>query len=226
MAKLLQERLNVNVMVYEYTGFGYSDKVPRKNGVATTEAHIYADIKAAYTWLVNMGTKESDIIVMGRSFGSGPSVELVATQEVGGLVLISAFASVLRVASPWLRHTVRSFDMFVSFCLSFLFDFPRAMYSNRDFSVQCNVDKMSKVQCPVFSVHGKKDEIVPMRQAKLLLSKAKSQSYVPFWLPEAGHNDVAFCEWGELVLHFEEFFSNIEKGTLFGRYYRRNKFAF
>ncbi len=81
------------MFVYEYTGFAHSDKPPLQICVGYTEQYIYADINAAYGWLVEHGVKPRDIALFGRSFGSGPSVDLAATQEVRQLMLIYAMAS-------------------------------------------------------------------------------------------------------------------------------------
>lgn len=113
-ARLLMENMEANVFVYEYTGFGYSDKPPTVNKMRCTEKHIYADIRASYNWLVENGVDPDDIVLFGRSLGSGPSCELASTSRVGGLVLISAMASVMRVAAPWMRFTIKGLDMFVS----------------------------------------------------------------------------------------------------------------
>jgi len=40
-----------------------------------------------------MKYEDKEILVMGRSIGSGPAVYLGSKREIGGLVLISAFIS-------------------------------------------------------------------------------------------------------------------------------------
>lgn len=116
---MLRSRLNVNVFVYEYSGYSHSEYIkPNKPSVAVkpSEDNLYADIEAAYQYLTNQHIHPRNIIVFGRSLGSGPSCHLAARHNVGGLVLISALTSILRVPLPWLRITIPG-DMFV--CRSF-----------------------------------------------------------------------------------------------------------
>ncbi len=58
------------VFVYEYTGFAHSDKPPLQNRVGCTEQHIYADINAAYGWLVEHGVKPRDIVLLDEASGA------------------------------------------------------------------------------------------------------------------------------------------------------------
>ena len=57
-------------MGYDYTGYGQSYGKP-------SEQNTYADIEAAYRYLVEKyGAKEEDIILYGQSVGSGPTIDL------------------------------------------------------------------------------------------------------------------------------------------------------
>ncbi len=65
------KNINVNAVVYEYTGFGES------NGRVPSEASLYDDIETVYLYLTgNIGLDPSRILVFGRSIGSGPSCYL------------------------------------------------------------------------------------------------------------------------------------------------------
>jgi pimeloyl-ACP methyl ester carboxylesterase len=98
--KCLARRLNVNVLAYDYTGYGESDGEP-------SEEACYADIEAAYDYLVNDRKLEpSQIILYGRSVGSGPATYLASKLsiegvQVGGLVLECPFKSVYRVVADF-----------------------------------------------------------------------------------------------------------------------------
>jgi len=90
----LSKALNVNVFVYEYTGYGLS------TGLAH-EGATYADIEAAYQYLRSVnGIPGEEIILYGWSLGSGPSVHLASKARVRGLVLHSAFTSIGRLLLP------------------------------------------------------------------------------------------------------------------------------
>ncbi|CAA7039303.1 unnamed protein product [Microthlaspi erraticum] len=88
----LSHHLNINLMGYDYSGYGQSSGKP-------SEQETYADIEAVYDWLrETYGTKDERIILYGQSVGSGPSLELASRlPRVRALVLHSPFLSGLRV---------------------------------------------------------------------------------------------------------------------------------
>lgn len=91
----LSIHLKVNVMGYDYSGYGQSTGKP-------TENNTYADIEAAYKRLEETyGTKQEDIILYGQSVGSGPTLDLAARlPRLRAVVLHSPILSGLRVMYP------------------------------------------------------------------------------------------------------------------------------
>ena len=89
--------LRVNIMAYDYTGYGKSNGVP-------AEENVYADIEAAFQYLLEVRRLQPEQIVLyGRSLGSGPSCYLASKtaregQSVGGVILQSPLLSAFRVA--------------------------------------------------------------------------------------------------------------------------------
>ena len=68
----LSSTLGVDVLAFDYSGYGRSSGSP-------SETNCYADINAAYVYLVGFcGLAPSDIILYGQSVGSGPTVDLVS----------------------------------------------------------------------------------------------------------------------------------------------------
>ncbi|CAN0896240.1 Heat shock protein 90-5, chloroplastic [Linum grandiflorum] len=92
----LSSHLNVNLMGYDYSGYGRSSGKP-------SEQDTYADIEAAYKCLKDKyGKKEEDIILYGQSLGSGPTLELAThLPHLRALVLHSSILSGLRVMYPY-----------------------------------------------------------------------------------------------------------------------------
>jgi pimeloyl-ACP methyl ester carboxylesterase len=87
---------------------------------------------------------QNKIIVFGTSLGTGPST-WIASQEGAnfrGLVLQSPFTSVVRIKVP--MKSLAFFDMFE------------------------NIDRIEKVKCPVFIIHGRQDEVVPFDHAEVV----------------------------------------------------------
>ncbi|KAL3629490.1 hypothetical protein CASFOL_026712 [Castilleja foliolosa] len=91
----LSIHLRVNLMGYDYSGYGQSTGKP-------SELNTYADIEAAYECLqVNYGVKEEDVILYGQSVGSGPTLDLASRlSRLRAVVLHSPILSGLRVMYP------------------------------------------------------------------------------------------------------------------------------
>ncbi|CAO2817327.1 unnamed protein product [Amaranthus hypochondriacus] len=91
----LSIHLKVNLMGYDYSGYGQSTGKP-------SEQNTYADIEAAYRCLVERyGVKEEDVILYGQSVGSGPTLDLaIRLPKLRAVVLHSPIMSGLRVMYP------------------------------------------------------------------------------------------------------------------------------
>ncbi|KAE8721719.1 Calcineurin-like metallo-phosphoesterase superfamily protein isoform 1 [Hibiscus syriacus] len=91
----LRSHLRVNIMSYDYSGYGASTGKP-------SEINTYHDIEAVHNCLKDKyGVKQEDLIVYGQSVGSGPTLHLASRlKKLGGVVLHSAILSGLRVLYP------------------------------------------------------------------------------------------------------------------------------
>jgi hypothetical protein len=89
--------IQVNLLAYDYEGYGKASGAP-------SERACYNDIEAAYLHLTEtMGQASENIVLYGRSLGSGPSCYLAQRlrfegKPLGGLILQSPLLSVYRVA--------------------------------------------------------------------------------------------------------------------------------
>lgn len=88
----LKVNLKVNLMGYDYSGYGASTGKP-------SEENTYADIEAVYQCLeTEYGISQEDLILYGQSVGSGPTLHLASRlPRLRGVVLHSAILSGLRV---------------------------------------------------------------------------------------------------------------------------------
>jgi acetyl esterase/lipase len=97
MQVVLAHSLDINVVVYDYSGYGESGGVP-------TEASTYRDIDAVYDYVVDTLAhgNSKNVILYGQSVGSGPCCYLAAKKDIalGGLILHSPFTSGMRVLTP------------------------------------------------------------------------------------------------------------------------------
>ncbi|KAI4973375.1 alpha/beta hydrolase domain-containing protein 17C-like isoform X2 [Hordeum vulgare subsp. vulgare] len=88
----LKVNLKVNLMGYDYSGYGASTGKP-------SEENTYADIEAVYQCLeTEYGISQEELILYGQSVGSGPTLHLASRlPRLRGVVLHSAILSGLRV---------------------------------------------------------------------------------------------------------------------------------
>ena len=130
---------NLKCNVLVYDYSGYGE-----SGGIPMEKNTYRDVKMVYEWVVSNVTKhEHNVILYGQSVGSGPSCYLASRRDnVGGLILHSPFTSGMRVLTP-------------SRALACLDIFP-------------NIDRIKKVKCKVFIIHGKKDVEVKFEHGYVL----------------------------------------------------------
>ena len=160
----LTREVQVNLLAYDYEGYGKASGTP-------SEQACYEDVDAAWTFLTEvLKLKPRNIVLYGRSLGSGPSCYLAERLsrdgvKIGGLILQSPIMSVFRVA------------------FNFRFSLPGDMF--------CNVDRVSRVSCPVFVIHGTRDEVVPFWNGEgLFLAVPVKLRAKPFWVDGAGHNNL------------------------------------
>ena len=84
----------------EYPGYGLYKGKP-------SEESILKDAETVYDYLVeNMKISESNIIVMGKSLGSGPACHLASHRSPSSLILITPYTSIAECAA----------DLVGSFC--------------------------------------------------------------------------------------------------------------
>mmetsp|Transcript_11953 Transcript_11953/g.16559 ORF Transcript_11953/g.16559 Transcript_11953/m.16559 type:complete len:367 (+) Transcript_11953:138-1238(+) len=174
----------VNVLFYDYTGYGYS-----ANHGKPSPKHIGADIQAAYDYLVKeVAVPSNRIIIYGQSLGSVPSCILASKHRVKGMVIHAGLASAIRVLKPSINKSPW-FDLFR------------------------NSDVIKEAKCPVYIIHGTEDMAVPFSNGKLLYDNAPHKIR-PWWVEGAHHNDIEICfarqYYVRLTAAFREF-SDIEK---------------
>ena len=171
--------LGFAVLGYDYQGYGTSEGTP-------SERHCYMDIDAAYEYLTGpLGVPPQRVILYGRSVGSGPSVDLATRRQVGGMILESAFTSVLacsRLAGALPRDAFR------------------------------NIDKIGSVRCPVLFIHGRRDWTVPFRVGRALFEAAPGPKRC-LWVERAGHNDVERVGGERVNQAIRDFAAWVEQGA-------------
>jgi fermentation-respiration switch protein FrsA (DUF1100 family) len=127
---------------------------------------LYDDIETVYLFLTEqMNIPANRIILFGRSIGSGPSCFLAEKYHTAGLILHAPLMSILRVVFNNLRWTL-PFDKFP------------------------NIDRIKNFDCPVYIIHGTRDEIVHISHGHRLWQNALNKSFEPYFVEMAGHNNI------------------------------------
>lgn len=160
MLDRMAEACVADVFAYEYPGYGIAD------GSASEEG-CYAAIEAAYNHLVyDLQVDPGRIICMGRSIGSGPTVELVSqNREIRGMVLMSPISSGISIFGDMTAQYAYNIDIFR------------------------NYEKCPEVVCPVLVMHGRADSVVPFECGKAIHAACK-HAVEPLWIPDVGHNNM------------------------------------
>lgn len=165
--------LRVHILAVEYPGYGIYDGKPSAES-------ILADAECVYSFIISLGIDPSNIIVFGRSIGSGPATYIARKRKIGCLMLMSAYTSIKDVA----KHLAGSFG--------------KSLIKER-FE---NKENMPFITCPTFLVHGIKDKIIPYNHSQILhdLCKGPSSLFLP---SDMTHNSFDYCD--ELIFPISNF---------------------
>ena len=138
------------------------------SGGRPTEKRIAADAVSAYDYLRGLGVAPHDIVIYGESLGTAVATRLCLQRAPKALVLEAPFTSVVDVGLlmwPLLPLKYIMVDQYRT------------------------IDRIGQVGVPLFIVHGGRDNVIPLDQARRVLHAAnepKTHSLVP----RAGHNDL------------------------------------
>lgn len=156
----LLHQLDVGVFMLDYRGFGGSEGTP-------SEAGLYMDGDAAVAWVREYAGGE--LVFLGQSLGGGVAVEMAARHDPAALVVQNGSISVVDTARrhyPYLP---------VSLLMRDRFDASR---------------RISEVGCPLLSIHGDRDAVVPIALGRALFEAAREPK--EFWeVRGASHGDLA-----------------------------------
>lgn len=134
----------------EYPGYGVYPGEP-------TEEGVFRDIEPVHQFVTKvLGFSDEDVIVMGRSIGSGPSIEYCTRYPAGGLITISPFTSILDAANF-------NFGILAKSLLKQRFD---------------NLSKIEHIKVPCLFIHGKDDKVVPSSQSEQLYKKCSKSAEI------------------------------------------------
>lgn len=170
----MARQFNSNFCIFEYSGYGlHTRKQP-------SESNIKEDAIAIYNWLVyEQRVEQNSIIIMGHSLGTWVSCSLanhlcLKKKNPNKVILIAAMLSGYRIITD---SSFASSDFSMS---SFSFNMPGNILDNGKLA--------HDITCPVYMIHGERDEVIPHRSGKSLSAifpNCHFQSY-----PYMDHNNV------------------------------------
>jgi abhydrolase domain-containing protein 17 len=139
----LRNTLKIHVLAVEFPGYGIYPGSPSAKS-------ILEDANTVFDYLTDqVGWSNKDIILFGRSLGTGPATELAAFKDPGALLLMSAYTSIRGVV----QHIS---GYFTQYLIAERFK---------------NIELMEHVQCPTFLIHGQLDELIPHSHSEKLHEK-------------------------------------------------------
>ena len=132
-------RYQYDVVLVDYRGFG-------KSTGKRSEKEMLADIQFVYD-TIRKNHAENDILVYGRSLGSGFATKIAADNTPRYLILDAPYFSFLKVMerfTPFLPHRIL-------------------------LRYHLRTDRwIKKVNCHTYIIHGTKDRLIPIRQSEQL----------------------------------------------------------
>ena len=165
--------IGYNFLIIDYRGYG-------KSSGTITEKGLYEDAEAAYQFLINEKNFRPDqIIIYGRSIGTGIAVELATKHTPKVLVLESPYISLKKLGSEKMPY------LLPSIILRFHFD---------------NMGKITSVKCPVMFIHGARDTLIPPTHTDKLYEHftGKKKKVI---IQNGSHNDLNdFKEYHEALV--------------------------
>jgi fermentation-respiration switch protein FrsA (DUF1100 family) len=169
----------------EYPGYGLCQEVEAPNcDVLLENAQLLLD------FLMNtLEYSPSDILLFGRSMGTGLATHLASTiSSIGGLILLSPFTP--------LRDAVRTL----------LGKIPSLIVRDRF----VNRTKVQTVKCPTLIIHGRNDTLIPCSHSQELFSRCTSTTQVKLVMPQnMTHNSFGDI-YSDLLVPIKDFLLEYE----------------
>ncbi|PSS15486.1 Protein bem46 like [Actinidia chinensis var. chinensis] len=197
MVRIMLQRLQCNVFMLSYRGYGDSDGYPSQHGITW-------DAQAALDHLVQRTDIDtSRIIVFGRSLGGAVGALLTKNnpEKISALILENTFTSILDMAGvllPFLKWFIGGTGNGPK-VLNFLVRSPWS-----------TIDVVGQIQQPILFLSGLQDEMVPPSHMQMLYAKAAAHNrrctFVEF--PTGMHMDTWLAGgdryWRTIQLFFEQ----------------------
>jgi alpha-beta hydrolase superfamily lysophospholipase len=162
----IYRKMGINFLPVDYRGYGVSSGNPTVTATMRDSHTIFEYVTA---WLLGRGFT-GPLVVMGRSLGSAPALQIAFHhgKQIAGLIIESGFARIVP-----LLHLLGIDDP----------DLTEAMGPQ-------NTGKISSIQMPTLIIHAEYDRIIPIAEGKELYQASGATDKKFLVIPGADHNDV------------------------------------
>jgi len=161
-------KLGFAVLLIDYHGYGKSEGTP-------SEKNLYLDGDTSLQWLrEEKNFMPEQIVLFGKSLGSGVGIELATKHSFKGLILETPFASTASVARYHFPYNC----------------FPVRLLVIDKFD---NISKIKNIHSPLLFIHGTRDNIVDKKESEKLYKKANLPKEM-YLVEGADHNDIQYVE--------------------------------
>lgn len=143
-----------------YRGYGPSDGIPGEAELLGDALAVINDVVRSYS--------PKEIFLVGRSLGSGVACYVAAKTEVQGVILITPYDSIEKIARsnyPWLP---------VSLLLKHRFD---------------SIQYLDQIDSPLLIIYGGQDKVVPPERTTNLIDHVQGEKKVVY-LEQADHGTI------------------------------------
>jgi pimeloyl-ACP methyl ester carboxylesterase len=151
-----------STLLLNYRGYGLSQGDPSQELLFKDALEVFDKIAA------DSGRIAGDIVLVGRSLGSGVAAYVASRRKVSKLVLVTPFDSVKSIAC----------DRFPIFPVDLLLKNPFP-----------SVEYAPEIECPVLILLAETDDVVPRENSMNLASKIKPKPAVTV-IRGSGHNEI------------------------------------
>jgi len=171
-------RLNLNVFIFDYRGYGKSQGSP-------TEVGLYRDTQAAYKYLLSRkNINKETIVIYGKSIGANVAIDLASKVKAAALISESGFSSAYDMGKKLFPYLPVKWIITVKYNA---------------------LTKIKNIPIPKLIIHSQDDEIVPFKLGKKLFEAALAPK--EFYHMRGGHNEAIFMAREEYSVQINNFLS-------------------
>jgi hypothetical protein len=174
-------RIELNLVVADYRGYGASNGVPTLTDLIHDSNVIFNEVRKE----LSGRNLRNDLWVMGRSLGSIPALELANQYQevIPGLIIESGCPSFIRV----IRHLgIPAYGV----------DLEKIDHES--------IEMIERISVPALIIHGEKDTLIPIREARDLYRYLGSDKKQLVIIPPASHNDI-------MLVGFQKYFESLRQ---------------